>query len=424
MDRFLSRPGISSDHGRPVAEASSSSVPSPSSSSCLPSMSSESEGRMETLRDAAATIGTKRRKDSSTVTGSKSRKSGDCKRRWHDQWEVNYLVSYDAKIDSCICLKCNNTLDTIKICTLQRHNEKMHPETNDWSRERRRLFVEQQKMRMKLMKSCLVEACVPSHLPTLATYLGLTLVQHHKPLVLNFGEAIVEWAQSCAPDSKVFKAMPKSRQTITRRVTELAAYIQDENRYLPLLGVSKWMRVQIKVALLRFVDTDEGIIETKFVTILRVERSATADNLYGVLNTYVESEGLPKQRLVSFTSDGASVMRSAKGGVAGHLQRNYNPSLHCIVYRQVLAAKDGLEKLPLSVHKTVDDVMKFFKNSHIRKERLEVIIQMTEEDHEYFQLVTYHKARWLSLNDCVQRFTDLLPEIVLYFEQEAHNTSL
>ena len=100
-------------------------------------------------------------------------------------------MSYDAKTDSCICLKCNNTLDTIKIYTLQRHNEKMHPETNDWSRERRRLFVEQQKMRMKLMKNCLVEACLPSHLPTLATYkLGLTLVQHHKPLA--FGEAIVE----------------------------------------------------------------------------------------------------------------------------------------------------------------------------------------------------------------------------------------
>ena len=73
-------------------------------------------------------------------------------------------------------------------------------------------------------------------------------------------------------------------------------------------------------------------------------------------------EGLPKDRLLSFTSDGASVMRSQRGGVAGHLLRNYNPSIltqHCIVHRQVLAAKDGLEKIPTSVHKTIDDVMKF-----------------------------------------------------------------
>ena len=28
------------------------------------------------------------------------------------------------------------------------------------------------------------------------------------------------------------------------------------------------------------------------------------------------------------------------------------------------------------------------------------------------------------MNDCVQPFTDLLPEIVLYFEQEARNTAI
>ena len=52
-------------------------------------------------------------------------------------------------------------------------------------------------------------------------------------------------------------------------------------------------------------------------------------------------------------------MRSERGGAAGHLLRSYNPSLliqHCIVHKQALDAKDGLQKLPKSVHKTVDDV--------------------------------------------------------------------
>ena len=120
-------------------------------------------------------------------------------------------------------------------------------------------------------------------------------------------------------------------------------------------------------------------------------------------------------------------MRSEKGGVAGHLLRSYNPYIviqHCIVHRQVLAAKDGLQKLPNTVSKTVDDIMKFFKNSHIRREKLTSIIEMSTEEHEYYQLVAYHRVRWLSLNDCVQRFVDLLPEIVRYFEEEAHNMLL
>ena len=36
---------------------------------------------------------------------------------------------------------------------------------------------------------------------------------HHKPLA--FGEAVVEWAISSDPESKVFQTMPKSRQTHT-----------------------------------------------------------------------------------------------------------------------------------------------------------------------------------------------------------------
>ena len=120
-------------------------------------------------------------------------------------------------------------------------------------------------------------------------------------------------------------------------------------------------------------------------------------------------------------------MRSEGRGVSGHLRRNYNPCIftqHCIVHRQALAAKEGLDKLPSKVHKIVDDVMRHFKNSHVRKEKLKDLIEMSGEEHEYQQLVQYHRVRWLSLNDCVQRFSDLLPEIVQYFEHEAQNTSV
>ena len=71
--------------------------------------------------------------------------------------------------------------------------------------------------------------CVSSKLPKLASFkLAFTLTQHHK--LLLFGEPIIDWAQSCDPDSKVFKKISRSRQTLTRRITELAAFIQEENR--------------------------------------------------------------------------------------------------------------------------------------------------------------------------------------------------
>ena len=429
MERFVQRESSVSGGDTETTMPSCSSVASTAPSASESSSESSSRGSQQQSA-LPLPLSYKRRKE----TG-KTRKFGDCKRVFHEEWELDYLVTYDSKSDACTCLKCHKTLDTVKKYTLQRHNTKMHPDTIDWSREKRKIFVEQQKSKVKKMQCCLGGICVPSRLPNLASYkLGLTLVQHNK--ALSFGETVVEWAQSCDPDSKVFKEIPKSRQTLTRRVTELANFIRMENK-TGILSSPAWA-VQMDestdkggdaqlIVYARFIDKQTGTIETKFLTILRILGSPNADNIYGVFNSYIEAEGLPKDKLVSFTSDGASVMRSEKGGVAGHLLRSYNPSMliqHCIVHRQVLAAKDGLQKLPNSVSKTVDDVMKFFKNSHIRREKLTSIIEMATEEHEYYQLVAYHRVRWLSLNDCVQRFVDLLPEIVRYFEEEAHNMLL
>ena len=79
---------------------------------------------------------------------------------------------------------------------------------------------------------------VPSKLPQLASYkLGFTFIKHQKSLA--FGEAVVEWACSSDPESKVFVAIPKSRQTLTQRVSEMSDFILSEvNTEFSMLGYS------------------------------------------------------------------------------------------------------------------------------------------------------------------------------------------
>ena len=406
----------------------------PSSSNASSSTGAGSSS--DDVSNCAPSTSSGRKRSSSTGEPQRKRiRSGDCRRLWHPEWEVNYLVEYDKKSDTCTCLKCDKKIETVKKYSLQRHLESTHPETKDWSIGKKKLFVEKAKQKNKQMQASLIQAFVPSKLPQLASYkLGFTLAKHHKPLA--FGEAVVEWAAASDPNSKIFKAMPKSRQTLTRRVSQIANFIQTQTKNG--VQMSPGWAIQMDestdkgdhaqaILYVRFVDFESCSILTKFLTILRVEGNPNAANLFGVLNAFVETEGLPKQKLVCFSSDGASVMRSEGRGVSGHLRRNYNPSIftqHCIVHRQVLAAKDGLDKLPATVHKTVDEVMKHFKNSHVRKEKLKELIEMSEDGHDYQQLVQYHKVRWLSLSDCVKRFTDLISEIVQYFEHEAQNTAL
>ena len=126
------------------------------------------------------------------------------------------------------------------------------------------------------MQSCLGGACLASRLPKPASFkLCYTLIQHHKPP--SFGEAIVEFAQSCEPCSKVLKEIPKSRQTLTRRVNELATYIQGENRVNILLSLAWGIEMDEStdkaghaqaIIYARFVDNRSHRIETKFLKIL------------------------------------------------------------------------------------------------------------------------------------------------------------
>ena len=53
----------------------------------------------------------------------------------------------------------------------------------------------------------------------------------------------------------------------------------------------------------RFVDVESCCISTKFLAILRIEGSPDALKLFTVLNGFVEARDLPKQKLVSFSSD-------------------------------------------------------------------------------------------------------------------------
>ena len=70
----------------------------------------------------------------------KTNKFDDCKPVFHEQWELDSLVTYDSKSDACTCLKCHKTFDTVKKYTLQHHNMKIHPDTIDWSREKQKIF--------------------------------------------------------------------------------------------------------------------------------------------------------------------------------------------------------------------------------------------------------------------------------------------
>ena len=226
MDRYLSS-----------SSTASSSVPESSNEESTEACSSRSNSQ--------SSAPSKRRADPHEELPSKRRKAGDCRRLWHPDWEVNFLVIYDNKSDTCTCLKCNKKIETVKKYALQRHCESVHPDTKDWSTAKRKLFVEHAKHKLKQMQQSLAHTLVPSKLPLLASYkLGFTLAKQQKPLSL--GESVVDWAASSDPESKIFKCMPNSRQTLTRRVIDIGHFIEGEIRNCHHAGEFRLMNLLTK----------------------------------------------------------------------------------------------------------------------------------------------------------------------------------
>ena len=115
---------------------------------------------------------------------------------------------------------------------------------------------------------------------------------------------------------------------------------------------------------------------------------------------------------------------SQKNGVAAKLKASVNPKLfitHCPPHRLVLASKSGQKNIPDSTEKLIADVLFFFKDSPVRKEEFHKLKELVEPDSPHVSLVLYHKVRWLSLADCVERLTGLLPLLVQYFEEQSQD---
>ena len=134
---------------------------------------------------------------------------------------------------------------------------------------------------------------------------------------------------------------------------------------------------------------------------------------------------LPCRKLVGFTTNGASVLISPRNGVIALLRQKVgNPKLfsqHCSPHHLVLAAKAGQHHIPDSIEQTVSETLIFFRDSPVRWSEFEDFLELTDPDNVYCQIVQYHKVRWLSFSDCVNRLVSLLPLLVQWMSTDVNS---
>ena len=152
-----------------------------------------------------------------------------------------------------------------------------------------------------------------------------------------------------------------------------------------------------------------------------LEGRPNLENIFDLIKAIFEKFELPRESLVGYSSDGASVMTGVKKGVAAKLKAQYNSKLftqHCFNHRLVLASKDAQKEIPDEVETTIKDVLDHFKYSPVAQSSLRKICELNSEP--FVKLVQYHKIRWLSLHQCVGRIEQLHDLLVVeYFESRS-----
>ncbi|XP_070786356.1 zinc finger translocation-associated protein [Enoplosus armatus] len=65
----------------------------------------------------------------------------DQKRNYQVRWRMEYLMDYDCRRHGLICMVCGATLATLKVSTIKRHIQQVHPYSLDYSPEEKQLAL-------------------------------------------------------------------------------------------------------------------------------------------------------------------------------------------------------------------------------------------------------------------------------------------
>ncbi len=148
----------------------------------------------------------------------------------------------------------------------------------------------------------------------------------------------------------------------------------------------------------------------------------THTELYEEIVQFFQQNEIPYQKnMVGFASDGASVLMGSRSSVKT-LLKNDIPKLFvmkCICHSLALAASHATETLPIEVENLLRDVYSYIKYSSKRKKNFEEIKHKLLGDGYNRQLLRLCRTRWLATRDCVARFIELYPALVVFFLRRA-----
>lgn len=352
---------------------------------------------------------------------------------FNEEWEINYF--FTMVNDKCCCLICLSSIAIAKKGNLERHFLSLHNKyQTDYppNSELRKRKVRDLKTQLTNQQNIFKKPILKSQAVTTASFkVSYLLAKKCKPfsdgefvkeMFLEISDSLFNDFKNKSEITAAIQDLQLSRNTVMRRIEKMGGNLKEQlqndiNRCSCFslqcdestdISDTAQLLVFIRLVFEDFTSKEEllGMISLK-------ERTRGVD-IFNGFKSLLNDKKVPLFKLVSITTDGAAAMIGRKNGFIA-LCRNDDEfpdflSYHCIIHQQVLSSKRLNTKEVMDV---AFEIVNSIRGRSLKRRLFQLKLDEGQSD-----LLLHTDVRWLSRGKFLQRFRDLLPEIIEFLNEQ------
>ncbi|XP_026532395.1 SCAN domain-containing protein 3-like [Notechis scutatus] len=336
------------------------------------------------------------------------------------QYSVEYLkygfipASSNQQLPQClICGKVFSN-EAMKPSRLNEHLKKAHPDKAD----KNLTFF--QSLRDKFQKRPTLShmfsnASQPNTDGLCASYnISLLIAKSGKPhtigeeLILPAISEVLSTVLHKSPHD-IIKTIPLSNNSVQRCIDEMAENVEDilcsilrtTDFALQLDESTLPGNESLLLAYVRFIK-DKSLTQELFFA-KQLNTDTKGESIFHVVEQFFKDKEIPLTNILACATDGAPSMTGRYCGYVAYLKKAVPNvfTIHCVIHRQHLVAKNLSDRLNKSLHTVITAVNKI--KVHALNDRLfrELCV---ENDEDFDRLLLHTEVHWLLKGNCLRRF--------------------
>ncbi|XP_065818648.1 general transcription factor II-I repeat domain-containing protein 2 [Labrus bergylta] len=360
---------------------------------------------------------------------SSKRKVDNEHRQVQKRWTLQYFfVEFSGH---ATCLICQERIVVLKENNLKRHYYTKHGEQYEkYQGEERKQRATQLQRGLLSQQSLFHKSKEEADAAVEASYvLSELIARTGKPFTEGqfLKECMLQVADILCPEKKsLFNNIYLLANTVAERISSLSSDIYEQlcdrakrfTAYSVALDESTDKTDTAQLSIFNRGNNDQFEVTEELMSLCVMHGRSTAKDSFQQLSDAIKRAGLPWNRLVGITTDGAPSMTGKKNGLVALVQRkleeeSVDPAvvLHCIVHQQALCSKCLKYEHVMSV---VLKCINYIRSRGLQHRQFRAFLEEIES--VYSDVLYFTDVCWLSRGNVLKRFFELRAEVRRFME--------